>query len=526
MPKILQVALTMLFLHGCLTPAHADWVQVGGSLNVNNNNNAGALDIAVSNNGTPYAAWIEDNGSGVGQVYVRYWDGNSWVQLGGSLNMDPDANVDRWHENVRIAAYNNTPYVVWIEPGTAPGVVQLYAKNWNGSAWVAHGCINMRINYTAGRPSIAMAGAAPYVAWYENYGGVYRVFVQHFNGTGWERDCGTEGLNIDPTKDASDTCIAINNGAPGSPYVGWCETNGVNTQFYVKGYLGGAWVQTGGSGSLNVNSNINARGPNIAIANGTPYVTWNENSGGSDQAYVKYYSGGNWALAGSALNYNANQNVGSPDISAFGSSPFVIWNESPGGVDSKYWNGASWVETNLIADQYGQHIAQADGPPYMAWLHCNGVTNEVNVQRYILPTATPTMTITATSTVTRTPTCTPTPFLISTPTSTPTTAEESPSATSTVTPLPGTGTSRWFITPNPFAPARGQKAHFNCPQNSRYAAVKIKIFNLKGRCVMTLNDTADWDGKNEQGKLCEGGIYACRIETENQHFSATVFLLR
>jgi hypothetical protein len=43
---------------------------------------------------------------------------------------------------------------------------------------------------------------------------------------------------------------------------------------------------------------------------------------------------------------------------------------------------------------------------------------------------------------------------------------------------------------------------------------------------MTLNDALDWDGKNEQGVLCEGGVYACRIETENQHFSATVFLLR
>jgi hypothetical protein len=130
------VFLAMVFWQN---PAAAKtWFQQGGSLNSSSTVNASLPSLAMSN-GTPYVALVENTGSGNALLYVRYWNGSAWVQVGGSLNEDPAgdpvADDGLYHS---LAIYNGKPYVAWEELNAA-GKYYAYEKHWNGSTWVKDG---------------------------------------------------------------------------------------------------------------------------------------------------------------------------------------------------------------------------------------------------------------------------------------------------------------------------------------------------------------------------------------------------
>ena len=127
--------LKMLFLTLALlvTPhiCHADWIQDGGTFNVDPARNATSPDIAVDSN-TPYVVWSEEDGAGKKQIYVKKYDGITWVHASGSvesLNVDPNESANY----PGIAAYNGTPFVCWAEDEGNTRVV--YVKYLNGTSW-------------------------------------------------------------------------------------------------------------------------------------------------------------------------------------------------------------------------------------------------------------------------------------------------------------------------------------------------------------------------------------------------------
>lgn len=106
-------------------------------------------------------------------------------------------------------------------------------------------------------------------------------------------------------------------------------------------------------------------------------------------------------------------------------------------------------------------------------------------------------------------------------------ALKTPSPTSTIDttpPFPQGG----YATPNPFLPATGQKAFFNFRFSDSAAAATIKIYNVRGRVVRTLKNPSrpEWDGRDEAGHLCEGGIYLYQIESGGQRVSGRVVLIK
>ena len=101
-----------------------------------------------------------------------------WVQDGGSLNV----NTGNYAQNSSIAMFNGTPYVAWEEG------VQIYVKHYNGTTWVQDGgSLNVNTGQNAEFPSIAMSGGTPYVSWHEMYNARFLIFVKHYNGSNWVR---------------------------------------------------------------------------------------------------------------------------------------------------------------------------------------------------------------------------------------------------------------------------------------------------------------------------------------------------
>lgn len=83
-----------------------------------------------------------------------------------------------------------------------------------------------------------------------------------------------------------------------------------------------------------------------------------------------------------------------------------------------------------------------------------------------------------------------------------------------------------YATPNPFTPTTGQKANFNFFLKDINSTFKINIFTIRGRRIRTITDSREWDGRNDQGRLVEGGLYIYQIEAEGRRVSGTVVLIK
>ena len=123
----------------------ATWSLKGAALNRDPDPGSTALSVSIASNGTdPYAAWSEylhiaDSGNGYDndtspQIYVSRWNGTQWAPLGGSLNVTPG----NWAYDPSIAFLNGQLFAAWTER-TQSGNAQLYVKTWNGTSWIQVG---------------------------------------------------------------------------------------------------------------------------------------------------------------------------------------------------------------------------------------------------------------------------------------------------------------------------------------------------------------------------------------------------
>jgi len=86
--------------------------------------------------------------------------------------------------------------------------------------------------------------------------------------------------------------------------------------------------------------------------------------------------------------------------------------------------------------------------------------------------------------------------------------------------------SKGYAAPNPFAPSRS-KTFFHVVTLDNNVQFTIKIFDLTGRLVKTLKDgNKVWDGKDEHGRIVEGGVYIYQIKAGDDVISGTVVVVK
>jgi len=297
------------------------WQYLGGSINIVNTSNASAPGIAVETD-TPYVTWVEANGLLVKQVYVKAYVSGSWNSIGGSLNFD--GNEQAAAPDIGLAGI--TPYVCWQETSVSSN--QIFVKHYNGTDWKQDGgSLNVDSNQNAFAPRIAVYSGVPYVTWFEQSisTSTTQIYVKVLNGSFWD-PVGSNSLNMDVNQDAKNPCIAVE---AATPYVAWQEYNGLNWQIFVKHYTGSDWVADGGS--LNEGT-ADAVNPSLALSTGIPYVTWCESNGNTTQVYVKRFNGGVWEQLGGSLNIDPNSGTLDPEIAIIDGTPYVTWVERDGSL--------------------------------------------------------------------------------------------------------------------------------------------------------------------------------------------------
>jgi hypothetical protein len=231
----------------------SQWVNVGGSLNMNASSWADDASVAFLG-GQPYVAWTERTTAGNAQVFVKTFNGTSWVLVGsGALNKD---NITGWafHPSLVADPAGGKLYLCWVEQQALGQTSQAYVSVLTGGAWSPlGGSLNADpVLGSAQRISVALVGGKPAAAWGEvKYGSLRQNFVKQWDGSNWNLLAGTApnpcDINGDGTVNTLDVQAAISQvlgttvcGTADLLHTGQCSVVGV--QRVINAALGGACV--------------------------------------------------------------------------------------------------------------------------------------------------------------------------------------------------------------------------------------------------------------------------------------------
>jgi hypothetical protein len=152
------------------------WVQLGGRLNIIRRNSS-APSLAVNYSGNIAVSWHECDSIQGCVVYVKRWDGTNWVQVGGAVN-PVILSLGKNGKNPSLALDNSgNPVVSWQAACTAINVCgyadsDIHVSRWDGTRWVLMTTpsvpLDATINSPAFNPSLVLDRLGnPVVSWHE-----------------------------------------------------------------------------------------------------------------------------------------------------------------------------------------------------------------------------------------------------------------------------------------------------------------------------------------------------------------------
>jgi hypothetical protein len=410
--------------------SNAGWEEVGagsatgGGISDNSRDSRCPL-MAIAPDGTAYVAWSDDSDEDgeTDEIYVLQWNGSNWEEVGtGSASGGGISNNSGWSRGSSIAiASNSTPYVAWND--WSDGDTEVYVRRWNGYSWVEVGTgsatgggISDNDDFSF-LPSIAIApNDTPYVAWSDWSDGDAEIYVLRWNGTSWE-EVGTGSASGGGISDNSGFSYAPSAAiAPGgTPYVAWHDGSGGDDEIYVRRWNDSSWEEVGtgsASGGGISDNNDSSRYPSVAIApDGTLYVAWEDWSAGDAEIYVLRWNGSSWeevgagSATGGGISDNSNDSERPSVAIAPDGTPYIAWYDYSKAWDNteiyvRRWDGSNWEEVGAgsagsggISDNNDDSAAPSmvtapdDGMPYIAWHNRSGGNDEIYVRRWMNPPA-------------------------------------------------------------------------------------------------------------------------------------------
>jgi hypothetical protein len=370
---------------------NGNWVSVGGALNADTNDDNFDTDgiepsLALDSLGNPVVAWSETGGiDGVRRIYVWRWTGTRWQAVGGSLIVTGDTR----NPSLIIDSSGN-PVVAWQD--YSGGVnYDIYVRRWNGSSWVqyAPGSLDVNAGFPAYEPALALDSTNnPVVAWYEELGGnSLNVYVKRWNSATsiWEQYGAGGPLDITPFNTAYAPSLALDNGD--NPTVAWSEFGTSTYTIYIKQWTGSAWTLVGTNPLSNTANH--AHYPSVSLGSGNLVVGWQEGNSTTptvgDSLYVKKYVTNAWQQLGNALDSSVGQSaVNTSVVRKTNNTPVVAWDETDATNSSqniyvKEWTGTSWrplgsaVDRSLANDAEHPSLALRSNLPVVAFQENNNV---------------------------------------------------------------------------------------------------------------------------------------------------------
>ena len=321
--------------------------------------------LVVASDGSPLVAWETSAGADY-EIYLRRWNGSAWVAMGGSASGGgiSNNNAGSYAPSLVVDA-GGAPIVAWYDAGD--GDWEIYVRRWNGSSWVEMGdnsAAGGGISNNSGSsrlPSLAVGpDGVPIIAWEDDSSGNLEIYVRRWNGSAWvEMGSGSAaGGGVSNNAGASQkprVVIAPDN----TPLIAWDDATSGDAEIYVRRWNGSAWVEMGsgsasGGGISNNAGNSYTPSPVIS-ANGTPIIAWHDNSSSNWEAYVRRWNGLTWVEmdSGSAAGGGISNNAGNSYTPSLAVAPdgrvFVVWADATAGNYEIYARSNPPVETGCFS---------------------------------------------------------------------------------------------------------------------------------------------------------------------------------
>jgi hypothetical protein len=247
----------------------------------------------------------------------------------------------------------------------------------------------------------------PVVAWYESGNLGLNVFLRRWEGTSWIELNGSgsgAGLSGSGNHFAYRPDVAVS--STGVIYVTYQKSVTQGWQVMVLRWNGAVWESLAGSASVGIsNSAVGAIGPRIAVdPSGHPWVTWQHQTNGGDEIYLRRWNGSAWVEVGGSASAggisNSPQRLSTEPALVLDASgaPYVTWTERRAGtflrdVYLRKWNGTAWIELGGSATGLGISMREdadsevrdlavdSTGRVSILW-ECGTVRHEVYLRRW------------------------------------------------------------------------------------------------------------------------------------------------
>jgi len=394
------------------------WTNMAGAaLDVSSSNGGNNPDLALMpTGGAPVVVWDADlDYNGMGEVYVRRLDVDTWATVGGATTLNDGVNGSATEPAVAINPGGRIA-VAWLD--TSPGHAAVYLRAYDpGGDWHApnnsttgDGVSRTEPLRPASAPDVAFPGdenfEAPIVTYVSHDGNTSTVHVRMpgRNGvSGWAGPTHpfypSDAISW-PTHSAYTPAVALIP-STGRPVVAWSNYTGSGVfQIYVKRYTClSMWEPLVEGAETGVSdASTCAEAPSLKMSgSGEPTVAWQTwtLANSNWEIYLRAWTGHGWSgLAGSAINGGISNtpaawwDSGWPSLALdTRGKPWVAWGEYLPAFGSwtvylRALGGDAWAEMDDSATNFGvpldgpsQFPSLAIGPggtTWVAWLHGTG----------------------------------------------------------------------------------------------------------------------------------------------------------
>jgi len=308
----------------------------------------------------PMLAWV-DTASGESEIYVRRYDGSSWVDVGLGSSTGGGVSQSKTASTPHLAMDDQErPTLAWI---TTEGVEsRVHLKRFQGGAWVSLGpaagerlfaedwqtyCGSLEFRL------ITPQGATrPTVSWTCGDFLEHHVFLKQFDGQSWVGLAGSEqGLGVASASPFSPLALGFD--AQGHVLVGWIADGDV----MVSRFDGAQWIEQGtGSRAAGGLSHTGSASWSLALAVdgvGRTVMAWRDKNSGTHNVYLRRLEGDVWVEIGlvsataGGLSKTGGVHGGISIVFDAQDNPIITWlddSSTQRQVYTKRYTGAAWSE--------------------------------------------------------------------------------------------------------------------------------------------------------------------------------------
>lgn len=86
-----------------------------------------------------------------------------------------------------------------------------------------------------------------------------------------------------------------------------------------------------------------------------------------------------------------------------------------------------------------------------------------------------------------------------------------------------------FPYPNPFSPASGSVVQFSIPNNTgatSTSGIEITVYNAAGEEIKKLNNTIEWNGRNDEGNFVASGLYYYFVKSPGGEYKGKLTVIK